>query len=96
MGGRIKPDENGRFWGPSCRQCKEVKDWATCRPVRIQTRSINNARKTQEWYFCSPECLVEFVSVGTQGQGVLITHDEDGYTEKKYNVSDIWLKEMYD
>ena len=96
MGGRIKPDEDGRFWGDSCRNCKIVKDWAQCRPMRIQTRSVNNARCIQEWYFCSPECLVEFTSVGTQGQGVLVTHDEDGNTEKKYNVSDIWLRQMYD
>lgn len=92
----IKPDEHGRFWGIACKNCKQVKDWAKCKPMRIQARSVNNARTTQEWYFCSAECLVEYTSVDPEwGQGVEYSRDATGKSVKVYTVSNAWLKEMY-
>ena len=60
--GRLKPNEFGQMWGPACRACKQVKDWAKCRPMRIQARTVNNAKYVFQWEFCSPECLEDFMA----------------------------------
>lgn len=49
------------FWGPACRNCKQIKNWVHCNPMRIEKRSVNNKKRVFiPLYFCSPECLTEF------------------------------------
>lgn len=57
MPGRFKK-VNGVLQAPPCRYCHTKIHRA---PFCIQARSVNNARMIEEWKFCSPSCLTDWI-----------------------------------
>lgn len=57
MPGRFKK-VHGVLQAPPCRNCHTNIHRA---PFCIQARSVNNARMIEEWKFCSPSCLTDWV-----------------------------------
>lgn len=57
MPGRFKK-VHGVLQAPPCRNCHTNVHRA---PFCIQARSVNNARMIEEWKFCSPSCLTDWV-----------------------------------